>query len=29
MQQPKFKCALMKNLGVEVGFFRNAYLTLT
>lgn len=28
MQKPNFKCALMKILGVEVGFFRSACVTL-
>lgn len=28
MQKPNFKCALIKNRGVEVGFFRSAYVTL-
>lgn len=28
MQKPNFKCPFMKNLGVEVGFFRSVYVTL-
>lgn len=28
MQKPNFNCALTKTLGVELGFFRIAYVTL-